>query len=108
MSIDVTLESLLPEMLAELDAKVAKALDTTAAEVAEMWQSNVRVDTGAFRDSIHTETPDAHERIIADGVPYGIFNELGSRTIAAKPDLTLAMVTGKERLAERLEDAFKP
>ncbi len=43
------------------------------------------VDTGALRASMHVRRMGSAHYRVQDGVPYGVFLELGSRRVAARP-----------------------
>lgn len=51
-----------------------------AGQVAELWSADVRVRTGAYRDNITAEDGDAYTT-----TPYAVFNEYGTRLMAARP-----------------------
>ncbi len=45
------------------------------------------IDTGTFRNSIHTEPDGGSSYIVADGVGYGVMLEFGTRKMGARPSL---------------------
>ena len=44
------------------------------------------VDTGRFRASIHTTHPNKYKIIVQDGVPYGIYHEIGTGIYGPRRD----------------------
>jgi phage gpG-like protein len=53
------------------------------------WKGDVRVDTGNYRRSIHTEDG-ADETVVSSNVEYAGFNEYGTSRMAARPSATKA------------------
>lgn len=85
----------LDAILNRLGDKANAVLDLGAAHVQERWQKYIVekdvVDTGAYLNSIHTFKADVFERTVADGVDYGIYQELGTTKKAARPCATPAL-----------------
>jgi HK97 gp10 family phage protein len=94
----------------QIDAAVQRAMDETAAAAKAEAQSRARVDTGAMRDSIDAvvSTTGAGRRrmVLSIGVPYGIFNELGTSRMSAQPMLRPAIDLEAPRLRERIRAAL--
>lgn len=44
------------------------------------------VDTGRFRASIHTRQPEPYKIVVQDGVPYGIYHEIGTGIYGPRKD----------------------
>src|SRR5215211_6446070 len=78
-------------IVGQIDAAVQRALDETAAAARAEAQRRARVDTGAMRDSIGaivTTTGSGRRKMVLSlGVPYGIYNELGTSRMSAQPML---------------------
>ena len=85
----------LDEILKNLHPEASKVVSKRGLKVASDWAADVRVDTSAFRNSILSESEmdetDDLLFIAQDGVTYGIFNELGTHKMAAKPSLSQAI-----------------
>ena len=65
-------------------------LDVAAHRIEVRWKNNIVVknvwDTGAYFGSVGVrEEHRPLERIISDGVHYGIYQEFGHHTVAARP-----------------------
>lgn len=58
------------------------------------------VDTGALRNSIESEEGQGISAVVHDGVEYGIWQELGTRKMAAQPFMIPAM----EKNADAIRD----
>lgn len=104
LTISVTVDT------APLDAMVAAAPGRAKQYVmrgALMVEGDAKqlapVDTGALRNSIHSEEGDGLTAIVADGVEYGIYQELGTYKMAAQP----FMVPSLEQNAGAIADSFR-
>ena len=56
---------------------VKSALENRAEEAVEQVKAIAPVDTGAFRDSIHTTTENGDVQLVAD-VPHAVYVEFGT------------------------------
>ena len=79
---------LLSNRFAHLSAAQKAALDRvrlkTALRIETDWKADVRVDTGNYRRSIHTEDGPT-QTVVSSNVDYAVFNEYGTSRMAAKP-----------------------
>lgn len=105
---EVKYESALPLLLARLSDNVEAALDAAADAVLADWISNAPVETGAYVGSMDADDSKRGERVIHDGVEYGIYLELGTVFMAARPDLTNAVQREEARFGARFEGILKP
>ena len=74
----------------------------SAAAVENAWKSGVRVRTGRYRNSIHTEHTGAGEYTVLTDVPYAIYQENGTRYMAAHPAMIPAVEREQQRFVSRL------
>ena len=83
-NIIVTLDKRRLQMIQSgLDTKAEKVLEVAARHIKIGWKGYIIakhvIDTGAYLNSIHIETPHApFERIISDQVEYGVYQEFGT------------------------------
>lgn len=71
----------------------------TGFDVERDWKSDVRVDTGTYRRSIHTDDDGERRTTVSSNIVYALPNEYGnSRGMAPRPSATQA--------AERARHAF--
>lgn|SRR5574341_409425 len=81
----------LDEIAAKLGVNTEGALKATAFQVEGIAKTLAPVDTGALRNSLHSEKVDEKTYMVADGVEYGIYQELGTHKMAAHPFLVPAL-----------------
>jgi HK97 gp10 family phage protein len=80
--------------IAGLLAKDAENIaSATASAIERDWKAGVRVRTGRYRDSIRKEKAGRGQYTVTTDVPYAVFQENGTRYMAAHP----AMVPAVER-----------
>jgi HK97 gp10 family phage protein len=68
----------------------------SASAVESAWKAGVRVRTGRYRDSIKKQRTGRGQYTVTTDVPYAVFQENGTRYMAAHP----AMVPAVERQAQ--------
>src|SRR6478609_7037544 len=82
------------DLMSGIYSRVNAARDVVVREVAKAvesdWKAHAPVESGAYRNSIHTETgAEPGELIVATNVPgddpYDIFNEYGTSDQAPNP-----------------------
>lgn len=97
--------SVLDKITADLKPKAAEIVEAHGQKVASDWAAGVPVDTGAYRSSILSESKMTDELTFtaSDGVEYGVFVELGTSKMAARPSLVPAL----ERNRQGFYNAFK-
>ena len=93
----------LQQILRSLDGDAEKVLDVAARNIERIAKDLAPIDTGALKNSIHVIKEKPLERIIADGVEYGIYQEYGTTRMGAQPFMTPAV----ERERAQLEAAWK-
>ncbi len=81
----------LDEIAAKLGVNTDGAVKAVAFQVEGIAKTLAPVDTGALRNSIHTEKMEEGTYMVADGVEYGIYQELGTHKMAAHPFLVPAL-----------------
>ena len=101
--------SLLDEMIAGLDDKVAEIVLDIGGETALEASENAPFDTGDLARSYIEESKmtDKMTYTVSDGVPYGIFQELGTSRLPARPHLIPAFEKVEEKLLKALEALMK-
>lgn len=99
--------TVLDKITAELQPRAQKIVKETAYEVMGRAVNAAPVDTGALKNSIHVEETGALSAIVADGVEYGIYNELGTSRMAARPFLTPAVEAVRPRWGERWKELVR-
>lgn len=99
----------LDRMVAEARPKASKIINTFGLKIASDWAANVPVDTGAFRSSILSESQMAGEMtfIAQDGVEYGVFVELGTSRMAARPSLVPAIENNRQAFFNAFKELFE-
>jgi len=75
----------LDAIIARLPAEAERLVRSGAAAVEARAVVFAPVDTGALMNSIHNEKKDRMVYWVADGVEYGIYQELGTSRMAAQP-----------------------
>jgi HK97 gp10 family phage protein len=94
---------MLDAIAAKLDMNTDKVLQSVAFQVEAEAKIRAPVDTGALKNSIHTERKKAGLYWVADSVIYGIFQEFGTHRMSAHP----FMVPAVEKVRGYLDDLFK-
>lgn len=70
----------------------AQSVVRAGAEAVQGYASSMApVDTGALRNSLHTERKEDLVYWVADGVEYGIYQELGTYKMRAHPFMVPAV-----------------
>ncbi len=85
---------------------IRKAVRDTTEAAAEIARTLAPVDTGALKDSITTfyqGNQFSSVGTIDVGVPYGIYQELGTRNMAAHPFLTPAIDAVSQQFQETIK-----
>lgn len=83
-----------------LGVNVDRALAAIAHQVEGSAKDKAPVDTGALKNSIHVEKKSDNEYWVADGVEYGIFQELGTSKMSAQPFLVPAVEQARKDVAD--------
>ena len=94
----------LDKLAANLNTNVSNALASIAEQVKGRAADNAPYDTGALSNSIHSEKQTDMLYIVADQVEYGIWQELGTSKIAAKPFMTPAIEATQRDVARIIAD----
>ncbi len=102
MAMAATLESRLPEIVAELRPRVSAAVKAGAEAIASEAKARVPVLTGALRDSIEVRRHSATTyRVVGaqSGTFWGSFVEYGTEYMEAKPYLLPSAEDQEEAIA---------
>ena len=93
----------------EMKPKARKIVNKYGLAIASSWAKDVNVDTSAFRNSILSESQMTDDLTFtaSDGVDYGIWQELGTSRMAARPSLSTAFEMWRDKFLNEFEDLFK-
>ena len=81
----------LDAIAAKLNTNTEGALKAISFQVEGIAKTLAPVDTGALRNSIHTERISDKLYTVGDGVEYGIYQEFGTHKMRAQPFLIPAL-----------------
>lgn len=100
----------LDRLLQQMPERREDILDTVAAKIEASAKKNIvqhdLIDTGDLWGSIHWWTPQPGTRSIGDGVEYGIYHEMGTSRMIARPWLVPAFEREYETLLTGLKALF--
>ncbi len=82
------------------------ALGATSFQVTGLAQSTVPVDTGALKNSLGPTRVKELEYQVGDHVEYGIYVELGTHKMAARPFLVPALRKAIQQICDAVEKEF--
>ena len=97
----------LDRLTRELDMNTNQVLRAISFQVEGGAKTRAPVDTGALKNSIHTEQKGKNKYIVADSVEYGIYQELGTHKMAAQPFMVPAVEAVRKYLADKFKGLFK-
>jgi HK97 gp10 family phage protein len=111
MEIRVTITGL-EAALRALDATVTPAalrrgLAGAAHLVEGVAKVKAPVDTGFLRNSIGVLSVSSREAVIGVGAEYGVYQEMGTRRMAARPFMRPALEENRGRIAGLIRDALR-
>jgi HK97 gp10 family phage protein len=100
---------LLDKMTDEIAEKASLLLNDVGNEVVSNVYRLAPEDTGELKDSYLRESgmTDNLTYTIRDGVPYGIFQELGTSKMAAQPHVVPAMEDAEAELVKAFTELFE-
>jgi HK97 gp10 family phage protein len=101
--------SLLDAMSAEIEDKASLLIEDVGNEITSDVYRLAPEDTGELKDSYLRESGMTGKLTftIRDGVPYGIFQELGTSKMAAQPHVIPAIEAGEAELVTAFTELFK-
>jgi HK97 gp10 family phage protein len=101
--------SVLDKMTEELKPRASDTVNTYGLLMAGDAAKGAPVDTSALRNSILSESAMSGEMTftLQDGVEYGIFQELGTSKMAARPFLVPAFEKWADKFLKAFEELFK-
>ena len=97
----------LDRWLDQLGTRREDYLDAFAAKVEARAKTVAPVDTGNLKNSIHFWKPQEGVRRIGDGVEYGIYQELGTSRMGARPWLVPSFETEMATFTKGLKVLFE-
>lgn len=65
------------------------------------------VDTGALKNSLHTERKGDLMATVSDGMEYGIFQELGTSRMRAQPFMVPALEKNRTQFVEKFRGLLR-
>lgn len=90
--------------------RYASAVEKVARDIAAHWQQNIRdvgaVDTGAYLNSVEAERLTDQTWVVHDGVEHGVYVELGTHHMPARPCAQPAIATVKQTLGPTFSGIF--
>lgn len=94
---------------AGLGKKAARVVGNTARTVEAGAKQLAPYDTGALKNSIRARSASDDDLTwtVSDGVEYGIFQELGTARIRARPFLTPALEGVRRLFIKNIQMLFK-
>lgn len=93
----------LDEIIRKLGTNADHAVNTIARQVEAYAKIFAPVDTGALRNSLHTEREEEMVYFVGDGVEYGIYQEFGTYKMAAHP----FMIPALEKVSGQIGATFQ-
>ena len=93
----------LDEYISKLGVSEDRALAGLAAQATGYAKDRAPVDTGALKNSINFEKVGEGVYWVSDGVEYGIYQELGTRFMAAQPFMVPAFEQTSKDIASMVE-----
>jgi HK97 gp10 family phage protein len=95
-----------------LNVNTGQAVAAIAFQLEGVTKANIIskdiIDTGALLNSIHTEKRGEETYWVADGVEYGIYHELGTHKIGARPFMLPAVETVNQQVADIVKKELFP
>lgn len=98
----------LPSIRRSLRPKVAKEVETAGLNIENGAKQRVRVKTGTLRRSIHTTKTGEMSLEVGPSVEYGLYQEFGTRRMAAHPYLIPAAEAESPHFITRVKKALEP
>jgi HK97 gp10 family phage protein len=100
------------EVLRRLDGLVSEAalrrgLAGAAHLVEGVAKVKAPVDTGFLRNSIGVLSVSSREAVVGTGAEYGVYLEMGTRRMAARPFMRPALEENRGRIAGLIRDALR-
>jgi HK97 gp10 family phage protein len=97
-----------PRLAGVTRATAEAVLDRSCARIAAAAKQKTppRVDTGAMMNGYVVERTGAQTRAVSNRMPYHLFQELGTSTIAPHPMLVPAAEEERPRYASELADTL--
>ena len=89
-TITVTVRSRVPEVSAKVRRRAEQIVEKAALDVEAQAKLRAPVDTGLLRNSIHVQPISPLERDVTSPVHYSVYQEFGTRHMAAQPYMTPA------------------
>jgi HK97 gp10 family phage protein len=97
----------LDDFAKKINGTTSDALKSVALQTEGLAKTYAPVDTGALKNSLHTEKKAELSYIVGDGVEYGIYQELGTYKMAAHPFLVPALKRAVKDLYKSLKEGYE-
>lgn len=101
------LQKLLKSKSEIVDKELPRVLYKAALRIERDAKLLAPVDTGALRASIHTIKINKFTYWVADGVNYGVFQEVGTKYIEGVHFMQKAAKKNKAQIVKDIEDLYK-
>ena len=100
--------TILDKLTAELRPRASKIVESHGLAIMSEAAQNAPVDTGALRSSLTSESGMDGDLlyIVRDGVEYGVFLELGTSKMAARPFVLPAVESWRDRFQAAFSGLF--
>lgn len=95
-------------LIAGLAGKIDEAVQDTGRQIEQVAKGRAPVDTGNLRNTIQYAQDGQGACSVAVGAEYGIYVELGTRHMAARPYLFNSALEAEADLKRRLSEVLKP
>lgn len=96
----------LDQIIARFPTESENVVKAGAQAVQGYAAAQAPVDTGALRASIHTERKGSLLYWVADGVEYGVYQELGTYKMRAQPFMVPAVMRAQRQYTQLWIDLF--
>jgi HK97 gp10 family phage protein len=105
----VTLKSRIPEIAAEMEARLEATLEAAGELIVKGAKERVPVESGRLRDAIHVETTAKGVSVVAGSTEafYGHMVENGTTHSAPHPFLVPAAEAAKDEIAAEATAALR-
>lgn len=89
-TVTITVRSRIPQVSAQVRRRAEQVVAKAALDIEAQAKMRAPVDTGLLKNSIHVEPRSPLERNVSSPVHYSVYQEFGTRHMAAQPYMTPA------------------
>ena len=91
MSVRIKVDSKIPQLTESVRRKAQAAIAKTASDIEAQAKARAPVDTGLLKNSINERGEGDLRHIVESPVHYSIYQEFGTRKMAAQPYMVPAV-----------------